>query len=144
MNNKYKYTAVLLLGSNLGNAENNILLALSELENRIGKIIKKTKISKTLPVEYDSDNVFCNIAVSMQTAHSPIKLLDEIKEIETEMGRIHDSKFFGEYRDRIIDIDIVSYEGLVFSCDRLEIPHHKHLYDRDFSRKLLDELASEI
>ena len=138
------YNVVLLLGSNLGNPENNILLALSELEKRAGKIIKKTKISKTLPVEYDSDNVFCNIAVSMQTAHSPIKLLDEIKKIETEMGRIHDSKFFGEYRDRIIDIDIVSYEGLVFSCDRLEIPHHKHLYDRDFSRKLLDELASEI
>ena len=138
------YNVVLLLGSNLGNAENNILLALSELENRVGKIIKKTKISKTLPVEYDSDNVFCNIAVSMQTAHSPIKLLDEIKKIETEMGRIHDSKFFREYRDRIIDIDIVTYEGLVFSSDRLEIPHHKHLYDRDFSRKLLDELASEI
>nr|DAS89181.1 MAG TPA: 7,8-dihydro-6-hydroxymethylpterin-pyrophosphokinase [Caudoviricetes sp.] len=138
------YNVVLLLGSNLGNAENNILLALSELEKRAGKIIKKTKISKTLPVEYDSDNVFCNIAVSMQTAHSPIKLLDEIKEIETEMGRIHDSKFFGEYRDRIIDIDIVSYEGLIFSCDRLKIPHHKHLYDRDFSRKLLDELAEEI
>ena len=138
------YNVVLLLGSNLGNAENNILLALSELENRVGKIIKKTKISKTLPVEYDSDNVFCNIAVSMQTAHSPIKLLDEIKKIESEMGRIHDSKFFGEYRDRIIDIDIVTYEGLVFSSDRLEIPHHKHLYDRDFSRKLLDELASEI
>ena len=138
------YNVVLLLGSNLGSAENNILLALSELENRVGKIIKKTKISKTLPVEYDSDNVFCNIAVSMQTAHSPIKLLDEIKKIENEMGRIHDSKFFGEYRDRIIDIDIVTYEGLVFSSDRLEIPHHKHLYDRDFSRKLLDELASEI
>ena len=138
------YNVVLLLGSNLGNAENNILSALSELEKRVGKIIKKTKILRTLPVEYDSDNVFCNIAVSMQTAHSPIKLLDEIKKIETEMGRIHDSKFFGEYRDRIIDIDIVAYEGLVFSCDRLEIPHHKHLYDRDFSRKLLDELASEI
>ena len=138
------YNVVLLLGSNLGNAENNILLALSELENRIGKIIKKTKISKTLPVEYDSDNVFCNIAVSMQTAHSPIKLLDEIKKIETEMGRIHDSKFFGEYRDRIIDIDIVTYEGLVFSSDRLEIPHYKHLYDRDFSRKLLEELDLEI
>ena len=138
------YNVVLLLGSNLGNAENNILLALSELEKRAGKIIKKTKISKTLPVEYDSDNVFCNIAVSMQTAHSPIKLLDEIKKIESEMGRIHDSKFFGEYRDRIIDIDIVSYEGLIFSCDRLKIPHHKHLYDRDFSRKLLDELAEEI
>ena len=80
----------------------------------------------------------------MQTAHSPIKLLDEIKKIENEMGRIHDSKFFGEYRDRIIDIDIVSYEGIVFSCNRLEIPHHKHLYDRDFSIKLLDELESEI
>ena len=41
------YNVVLLLGSNLGSAENNILLALSELENRVGKIIKKTKISNT-------------------------------------------------------------------------------------------------
>ena len=138
------YNVVLLLGSNLGSAENNILLALSELENRVGKIIKKTKISKTLPVEFDSKNIFCNTAIDVQTIYSPIKLLDEIKKIESEMGRIHDSKFFGEYRDRIIDIDIVTYEGLVFSSDRLEIPHHKHLYDRDFSRKLLDELASEI
>ena len=138
------YNVVLLLGSNLGNPENHILLALSELENRVGKIIKKTKISKTLPVEFDSKNIFCNTAIDVQTIYSPIKLLDEIKKIESEMGRIHDSKFFGEYRDRIIDIDIVSYEGLIFSCDRLEIPHHKHLYDRDFSRKLLDELASEI
>ena len=138
------YNVVLLLGSNLGNAENNILLAISELEKRAGKIIKKTKISKTLPVEFDSKNIFCNTAIDVQTIYSPIKLLDEIKKIESEMGRIHDSKFFGEYRDRIIDIDIVSYEGLIFSCDRLEIPHHKHLYDRDFSRKLLDELASEM
>ena len=131
------YNVVLLLGSNLGNPENNILLALSELENRVGKIIKKTKISKTLPVEFDSKNIFCNTAIDVQTIYSPIKLLDE-------MGRIHDSKFFGEYRDRIIDIDIVSYEGLIFSCDRLEIPHHKHMYDRDFSIELLDELDSEI
>ena len=138
------YNVVLLLGSNLGNPENNILLALSELENRVGKIIKKTKISKTLPVEFDSKNIFCNTAIDVQTIYSPIKLLDEIKKIESEMGRVHDSKFFGEYRDRIIDIDIVSYEGLIFSCDRLVIPHHKHLYDRDFSRKLLDELAEEM
>lgn len=138
------YNVVLLLGSNLGNAENNILLALSELENRIGKIIKKTKISRTSPVEFDSKNIFCNIAIDVQTIYSPIKLLDEVKKIESEMGRVHDSKFFGEYRDRIIDIDIVSYEGLIFSCDRLVIPHHKHLYDRDFSRKLLDELAEEM
>lgn len=138
------YNVVLLLGSNLGNPENHILLALSELENRVGKIIKKTKISKTLPVEFDSKNIFCNTAIDVQTIYSPIKLLDEIKKIESEMGRIHDSKFFGEYRDRIIDIDIVSYEELIFRCDRLEIPHHKHLYDRDFSRKLLDELAEEM
>ena len=108
------YNVVLLLGSNLGNPENHILLALSELENRVGKIIKKTKISKTLPVEFDSKNIFCNTAIDVQTIYSPIKLLDEIKKIESEMGRIHDSKFFGEYRDRIIDIDIVSYEGLYF------------------------------
>jgi|GEM_PF-6425025 len=59
------YNVVLLLGSNLGNAENNILLALSELEKRAGKIIKKTKILRTSPVEFDSKNILLHQEVSL-------------------------------------------------------------------------------
>ena len=56
------------------------------------------------------------------------------------MGRERDSSVYGEYRDRIIDIDIVMYDDIIYSCERLNIPHHRHLILRGFSRKLLKEI----
>ena len=91
------------------------------------------------PVEFVSSNIFCNIAAIIFTPHSPIQLLDCIKNIEVEMGRINDSKVSGGYTDRIIDIDIIKYNELNFISERLVIPHKKHLFERDFSRVLLEK-----
>lgn len=130
---------VLLLGSNIGDAKEHILIAISKLE-KMGRVIKRSGILKTFPVEFDSLNIFCNIAVIFETEYSPIKLLNAIKSIEKEMGRERDSSVYGEYRDRIIDIDIVMYDDIIYSCERLNIPHHRHLILREFSRKLLKEI----
>lgn len=131
---------VLLLGSNLGNPEHNINLAITNLEKRVGKVTKKSKILKTLPVEFDSPYIFFNIAVVLSTNLSPIQLLNQLKNIEIEMGRSEDSSVLGEYRDRIIDIDIVDYDEIDFYAEKLQIPHYKHKYERDFSRELLKEI----
>ena len=56
------------------------------------------------------------------------------------MGRREDSMVTGSYNDRIIDIDIVKYDNVNFECKKLNIPHYKHLYDREFSRKLLESI----
>lgn len=130
---------VLLLGSNIGDAKEHILIAISKLE-KMGRVIKRSGILKTFPVEFDSLNIFCNIAVIFETEYSPIKLLNAIKSIEKEMGRERDSSVYGGYRDRIIDIDIVMYDDIIYSCERLNIPHHRHLILREFSRKLLKEI----
>lgn len=131
---------VLILGSNIGDTEYNISLAISNIESKIGKIIKKSKILKTLPVEFHSSHIFCNIAVVLQTEYSPVQLLDQLKDIEKEMGRENDSVIYGEYKDRIIDIDIVTYDEVIYSCKRLNIPHYKHLYKREFSKELLKQV----
>lgn len=131
---------ILLLGSNLGDTEVNIHTAISELEKSVGKVIKKSKIEKTLPVEFVSSYIFRNIALIFETEHSPMKLLKSVKEIECRMGRELDSKQLGEFQDRVIDIDIVDYEGVVFESEELEIPHKRHLYQREFSKKLLEEI----
>ena len=136
----YTHEAILLLGSNIGNTEENLLTAIAQLEKRGGKIIKKSKIQKTLPVEFDSRSVFHNMALVYETSLSPIRLLESIKEIEKEMGREEDSAVLGGYQDRIIDIDIVSYDGITFYSKRLELPHYKHLHCRDFSKELLEDL----
>jgi 2-amino-4-hydroxy-6-hydroxymethyldihydropteridine diphosphokinase len=70
----------------------------------------------------------------MFTHLSPIQLLDFVKSIEKEMGRANDSKASGGYSDRVIDIDIVTYNELKFVSERLEIPHKKHLFEREFSK----------
>ncbi|OCA75174.1 2-amino-4-hydroxy-6-hydroxymethyldihydropteridine diphosphokinase [Chryseobacterium arthrosphaerae] len=130
---------VLLLGSNLGEQKKNIDLALQKIRDAGNKISQTSEYLMSDPVEFASSNIFCNIATIIFTHLSPIQLLDCIKNIEVEMGRINDSKVSGGYTDRIIDIDIIKYNELNFISERLEIPHKKHLFERDFSRVLLKD-----
>lgn len=132
-----QHKVVLLLGSNLGDQKKNIELALQKISNAGNQISQTSEFLMSDPVEFASSNIFCNIATIIFTHLSPIQLLDCIKNIEVEMGRINDSKVSGGYTDRIIDIDIIKYNELNFTSERLEIPHKKHLFERDFSRILL-------
>ncbi|MBF8458251.1 2-amino-4-hydroxy-6-hydroxymethyldihydropteridine diphosphokinase [Kaistella sp. G5-32] len=137
-----QHDVTLLLGSNLGDTEKNIKTALNFIEIEIGPIIRRSDILLTKPVEFASNNIFCNIVVLIKTQLSPVNLLNSIKRIEVDMGRIEDSSVTKAYVDRIIDIDIVLYGDLKFECKTLQIPHKKHLYEREFSRNLLMSLKT--
>lgn len=134
-----QHRVVLLLGSNLGDQKKNLELALHKIRDGGNEISQTSDFLLTEPVEFVSSNIFCNIASVIFTHLSPVQLLDFIKNIEIEMGRIDDSKASGGYSDRIIDIDIIKYNGLIFKSERLEIPHQKHLFEREFSRILLKD-----
>lgn len=133
-------TALLLLGSNTGDTKKNIGVAMRQIELRIGSIKKTSTMLKTKPVEFVSNNYFCNIAMSINTHFSPVRLLSELKSIEREMGRELDSRQLGGYRDRIVDIDIVEFNSIDFESDKLKIPHIKHLLERDFSKQMIKEI----
>ncbi len=133
-------SVILLLGSNINNPEKNIQIALEKIETNIGAILKNSELIISAPVEFDSINNFCNIAVKLKTQFSPIMLLKQLKKIEIEMGRVKDSSYFDTYRDRIIDIDIVLYNNIRFISKRLVIPHYKNLYERDFARAIINEV----
>ncbi|MDW9380107.1 2-amino-4-hydroxy-6-hydroxymethyldihydropteridine diphosphokinase [Chryseobacterium sp. JV558] len=134
-----QHKVVLLLGSNLGEQKKNVEHALNKIKDAGNQISQTSEYLMSEPVEFASSNIFCNIAAIIFTPLSPIQLLDCIKNIEVEMGRINDSKVSGGYTDRIIDIDIIKYNELNFKSERLEIPHKKHLFERDFSRVLLKD-----
>lgn len=134
-----QHKVVLLLGSNLGDQKKNLQLALQKISEGGNFISQVSEFLTTEPVEFVSSNIFCNIASVIFTRLSPIQLLDFIKSIEIEMGRIKDSTASGGYSDRIIDIDIIKYNDLKFRSERLEIPHYKHLFERDFSKILLKD-----
>ena len=130
---------VLLLGSNINNPEKNIEIALGKIEEVIGLILTKSELIISKPVEFDSYNNFCNIAVRIKTQISPIKLLGKLKEIEREMGRTKDSSDFGAYQDRVIDIDVILFNSIKFINKKRIIPHHKNLFERDFAMSIINE-----
>lgn len=134
---------VLLLGSNLGDTKSNLNRAIAKIENCLGKIIKTSEMIETKAVEFESSNVFTNMALVLATSHSPCELLKKIKIIEKDMGRNYDSMVLGKYEDRIIDIDIVTFNGIIYDSKKLKIPHKKHLLEREFSRKILESLNVE-
>lgn len=131
---------VLLLGSNLGDTELHLNNAIAKIENRLGKVIKTSEMIETEPIEFESINIFRNIALGLTTTFSPYFFLKVVKSIEKEMGREFDTSAVGGYSDRIIDIDIVKFNNINFESSKLRIPHHKHLYEREFSRFLLENL----
>ncbi|MBQ2298032.1 MAG: 2-amino-4-hydroxy-6-hydroxymethyldihydropteridine diphosphokinase [Bacteroidaceae bacterium] len=124
------HTAYLSLGTNLGDKENNLLSAISEIERRIGPVRAQSAFLATEPWGFDSQNTFLNAAIRIETKFSPLELLDETQQIERDLGRKHKS-VNGQYHDRIIDIDILLYDDLHISTPRLTIPH-PHMHERDF------------
>lgn len=114
---------ILGLGTNLGDREANLRHAIKCL-NSIGTITKQSSIIETEAVGFISDNKFLNMAVAIETKLSPIELLDATQEIEKQLGRKQKS-VNGIYHDRLIDIDIIDYNGLVLNTERLILPHPK-------------------
>lgn len=135
---------ILLLGSNLGNPSENIKQALKKISEEIGEIKAKSNLAETFPVEFESSLLFSNMAVLICSKFSPTEIILKIKAIENNLGRVFDSSFYGEYKDRLIDIDIVYFNRLKFVSKRLTIPHQKNAYERDFSVALINELDEFI
>ncbi len=110
------------LGTNLGDKEQNLHLAIKYIEERIGNIISLSAFYTTAPWGFDSDNSFLNAVICVETAFLPFELLDVTKSIESLLGRKRKS-MQGVYADRLIDIDLLLYEDFVISTKELTLPH---------------------
>ena len=129
-------STILLLGTNLGNKNNNLDRAKELINKEIGEIIKFSNILENEPEEFRSSNTFLNQKIEVITNLSPIKLLEKIKIIEYEIGRIYTKPKDGEkYIDRIIDIDILRFNNITFCSDILLIPHNQ-IFSRSFIKLL--------
>ena len=108
----------LSLGSNIGNRENNLKLALKEL-SEILRIKKISSIYETEPLLYQKQENFLNIVVEVSYFDEAESLLKNIKDIEKKMGR----KATFRFGPRIIDIDIIFFNGQEINDESLTIPH---------------------
>lgn len=127
----------LLLGSNLGNAAENLEKAIFHLKKRAGEISGFSSVYKTAPWGFEHENFFLNQVLKVNTALSPEDLIGCILSIENEIGRKRNGN---GYEGRIIDIDILFYNDLCQHTENLVIPHPL-LHKRRFTLMPLNEIA---
>ncbi len=127
--------AVIALGSNLGNRIENLNAAVRAIAKLSGvKILKASRVYETEPVDCDEDDRFLNAAILVDATVSPAMLLGECLGIEAAMGRVRTKK----NAPRIIDLDLIIYEGFKSESFELTVPHPRLLERAFVMAPLLD------
>ena len=130
-------TIFLALGTNLGDRAENLNAALDLLEK--SSAIQKSSIYETPPWGYTDQPAFLNMAVKTETDLPPLELLSWLKNLEVRIGR---EKSF-RWGPRLIDLDILFYDDIIFESENLTIPHPR-LHERAFVLVPLAEIAPEF
>lgn len=126
------------IGTNLGNREENLHAAMIRISETIGSIVSTSSVYETEPWGFKSTNMFLNMIVEIESSLSPYEILDSIKAIEKEQGRIRTES---QYTSRIIDIDILFYGNRILETSDLMVPHPR-LQSRKFVLLPMNELSS--
>lgn len=129
----------ILLGSNVGDCQANLLNARQEISRGIGKIITTSSVYKTAPWGNTHQPDFFNQVIGINSTLSPDELLEGIQKIEKRLGRKREVK----WGPRIIDIDILLWGARTMKTPHLTIPHPE-LPHRRFALLPLAEIAPEF
>lgn len=127
-------------GSNMGCKVGNIRRALLVLgqEKRI-RFLEESSYYRTAPVGKIDQDWFVNLVARVETSLAPEELLKFCLETERKLGRVRKEK----WGPRVIDIDLLVYEGCECADTNLELPHPRIL-ERAFVLAPLLELEAEI
>ena len=132
MPNAEQYRYLLALGSNqrhhrIGRPRAVIAAAVEMIWNEGLRLVATAPIIESLPIG-PSDRRFCNSCIVVETNLEPEDLLTLIKLVEAEFGRKRGGQ---PWRARVIDIDIILWNGGIWAGDRLTVPHPR-FRERDF------------
>ena len=129
------HTVFLGLGTNLGERQQNLQQAISGLSRRL-QISAISPVYATPPWGVVDQPDFLNLCLQAETSLLPHELIRFLKELERRIGR---TKTF-RWGPRLIDIDILFYDDLVYEDEGLSIPHPR-LAERSFVVGPLADIA---
>ncbi|MEP2057628.1 MAG: 2-amino-4-hydroxy-6-hydroxymethyldihydropteridine diphosphokinase [Maribacter litoralis] len=133
-------TALLSIGSNLGNRQLLLQKAIFEIGKVAGEIRQVSATYETPSWGFEGED-FLNACLELQTLLSPNDLLKELLDIETAFGR--ERNHSESYQSRTLDIDIIYYDKDVINTDALTIPHPK-MQERKFILKPLADISPQF
>ena len=125
---------VLLLGGNQGDVKRTLQTAQQLINSRVGAVLRCSHRYESEPWGFRSPDRFSN------------QVLDACQAIERDLGRnraaeaIEKASSGAPYGSRPIDIDVIFYDDLVLSDERLTLPH-PHLGEREFALVPLNEIV---
>jgi len=114
------------VGSNI-DPENNIQAVLAILQ-RETVVEGVSRWIKTAPIGIVDQNDFINGAIKIHTSMSRDGFKSYLKNLENKLGR---NRTFPKFGPRVIDLDIVVWNGVIVDED---------YYTRDFVKNTVDEL----
>ncbi|MCE5314580.1 MAG: 2-amino-4-hydroxy-6-hydroxymethyldihydropteridine diphosphokinase [Armatimonadota bacterium] len=133
-------TAYLSLGANIGDKAANLREAIELIDaNEAGSVSQISSFYETSPVGLVDQPDFVNAAIRIETTLDPFALLALCNRIEQKLGRERTIR----WGPRVIDIDILLYEGVNISEERLTIPHPR-MMERGFVLVPLAEIAPDL
>ena len=118
---------ILALGTNIEPREQYLKDALRKIADNNLKIILESSIYETPAWGGVANQNFLNMCIEVETSLGAYELLDTIQKIELELGRVRKE----HWGNRTIDIDIITFNDLIFNDDRLIVPH-KYIHERNF------------
>ena len=130
---------ILALGTNIEPREQYLKDALAKIVDNNLKIILESSVYETPAWGGVADQNFLNMCIEVETELEAYELLDTIQKIELELGRVRKE----HWGNRTIDIDIITFNDLIFNDERLIVPH-KYIHDRNFVLAPLVEMNGSI
>jgi 2-amino-4-hydroxy-6-hydroxymethyldihydropteridine diphosphokinase len=129
------------LGTNLGeDLERNLRNALAALGTLPQtEIVRASSFLVTEPWGATDQPRFLNAVAEIRTQLEPLPLLQALKQLENELGRVP-TYLWGP---RAIDFDIILYGERLVDIPGLRIPHPRYR-EREFVMAPLREIAPEI
>jgi 2-amino-4-hydroxy-6-hydroxymethyldihydropteridine diphosphokinase len=132
--------AFLGLGANIDDRLQFLQTAVNALCGLEGTtVVSVSSVYETEPVGVKEQNNFLNAVVEVKTRFEPLALLERLKAIEYEIGRRPRER----WHEREIDIDLLLYDNLVLSTERLTLPH-PGVPNRKFVLVPLAEIAPSV
>lgn len=132
--------AVIGIGTNMGDRYANIKTAVEAISLVPGiKVLRESSVYETDPWGYTDQQGFYNNIIEVESEKSPQALLGVCLGIEAGMGRVRQFK----YGPRVIDLDLLVFEGAVSDTEELKLPHSL-IGERDFVLVPLQELFTDM
>ena len=133
--------ALLGLGGNVGDVQATLERAVAMLcDGRDVRLVARSSDYRTAPWGVTDQPPFVNMALAVDTTLTPRALLDRALRVEAMFGR--DRAREQRWGPRVLDIDIIAFDGLEVNEAGLMLPHPR-VFERAFVLVPLAEIAPQ-